>query len=194
LPDPVGQFEMRRLEMLSNTVFGVAMTLLAYDLPDASSFKSAPGWIELYRTYASHVIALVLSFIIAGMFWFSHQRRLVAAPLGSRGVVMLNLLFLMTIVVLPVTNGLYATWRDSSVIETVYGLHMALIAGINALLWRMALPAKGSFALLAPALVPVAVFCVATLLAQFHPGIAPWIWPLAFAAPLLAWLAQRRQA
>jgi hypothetical protein len=28
----VGLFEMRRLEMLSNTIFGVAMTLLAYDL------------------------------------------------------------------------------------------------------------------------------------------------------------------
>jgi hypothetical protein len=26
-------FEMRRLESLSNTIFGVAMTLLAYDLP-----------------------------------------------------------------------------------------------------------------------------------------------------------------
>ncbi len=33
---------MRRLEMLSNTIFGVAMTLLAYDLPKASSFPHAP--------------------------------------------------------------------------------------------------------------------------------------------------------
>jgi hypothetical protein len=30
IPD---NFEMRRLESLSNTIFGVAMTLLAYDLP-----------------------------------------------------------------------------------------------------------------------------------------------------------------
>ena len=33
-PDP-NHFEMRRLESLSNTIFGVAMTLLAYDLPKA---------------------------------------------------------------------------------------------------------------------------------------------------------------
>ena len=41
----IGLFEMRRLEMLSNTIFGVAMTLLAYDLPKASSFKQAPAWM-----------------------------------------------------------------------------------------------------------------------------------------------------
>ena len=37
-------FEMRRLESLSNTIFGVAMTLLAYDLPRASQFAHAPDW------------------------------------------------------------------------------------------------------------------------------------------------------
>jgi len=38
----IGLFEMRRLEALSNTIFGVAMTLLAYDLPKASRFANAP--------------------------------------------------------------------------------------------------------------------------------------------------------
>ena len=43
MTDPgTNQFEMRRLESLSNTIFGVAMTLLAYDLPKAGEFKSAP--------------------------------------------------------------------------------------------------------------------------------------------------------
>ena len=52
---------MRRLEMLSNTIFGVAMTLLAYDLPKASSFKQAPDWIDLVRVYGQPVIALAIS-------------------------------------------------------------------------------------------------------------------------------------
>ena len=67
-------FEMRRLEMLSNTIFGVAMTLLAYDLPKASSFKQAPTWMGLVHVYAQPVIALTISFIVAGLFWFSHHR------------------------------------------------------------------------------------------------------------------------
>jgi hypothetical protein len=35
-------FEMRRLESLSNTIFGVAMTLLAYDLPKARRVRERP--------------------------------------------------------------------------------------------------------------------------------------------------------
>src|SRR3954453_4135787 len=83
----IGLFEMRRLEMLSNTIFGVAMTLLAYDLPKASSFKQAPSWIDVVNVYAQPVIALTISFIVAGLFWFSHHRRLAVAPEAGRGVV-----------------------------------------------------------------------------------------------------------
>ena len=99
-------FEMRRLEALSNTIFGVAMTLLAYDLPKASTFTTAPVWIDLVRAYAQPLIALMISFIVAGLFWFSHHRRLAVAPEGSRSEVFLNLIFLLLIILLPVTNGL----------------------------------------------------------------------------------------
>jgi uncharacterized membrane protein len=123
---------MRRLEMLSNTIFGVAMTLLAYDLPKASSFKDAPGWIDLVRVYAQPVIALAISFVVAGVFWFSHHRRLAVAPEAGRGVVFLNLFFLLSIIILPVTNGLYGSYRLDSVVAIVYGIHLTSIAVLNA--------------------------------------------------------------
>ena len=50
-------------------------------------------------------MALTLSFIIAGMFWFGHHRRIAFAPEAGRGAVFLNLLFLLSIIVLPATNG-----------------------------------------------------------------------------------------
>ena len=43
-------FEMRRLEMLSNTIFGVAMTLLAYDLPKAGRFTKAAATGSTWST------------------------------------------------------------------------------------------------------------------------------------------------
>jgi uncharacterized membrane protein len=94
-------FEMRRLESLSNTIFGLAMTLLAYDLPRAAQFSAAPTWGELSHLYAARLIALTLSFLIAGLFWFSHHRRLMRQPYGSRPVVFINLFFLLSIVLLP---------------------------------------------------------------------------------------------
>jgi uncharacterized membrane protein len=189
----VGQFEMRRLEALSNTVFGVAMTLLAYDLPKASGFAKAPVWMDLVRAYAQPVIALVISFIVAGVFWLSHHRRLAAAPEGSRGVVFLNLIFLLSIIILPVTNGLYGSYRLDSVVAVIYGGHLIVIATLNALLWFLALRGKGNPELLATAIFPVFVFVLGTAVAFVAPSASQFMWCLAFGAPLAGWLAARGQ-
>ena len=188
----IGLFEMRRLEMLSNTIFGVAMTLLAYDLPKASSFTQAPGWHDLMRIYAQPVIALMISFIVAGSFWFSHHRRLAVAPEGGRGVVFLNLFFLLSIIILPVTNGLYGSYRLDGVVAVIYGFHLTVIAALNALLWILALRGRYDPQLLATALVPVVVFVIGTTTAFVAPKAAQFIWCLAFLAPLGGWLAARR--
>ena len=189
----IGLFEMRRLEMLSNTIFGVAMTLLAYDLPKASGFANAPAWIDLVRAYAQPLIALAISFIIAGLFWFSHHRRLAIAPEAGRGVVFLNLLFLLSIIMLPVTNGLYGIYRLDGVVAVTYGLHLTTIATLNALLWFLALRGHSDPQLLVTALFPAFVFALGTAVAFVVPSAAQFFWCLAFGAPLAGWLAARRQ-
>ena len=188
----IGLFEMRRLEALSNTIFGVAMTLLAYDLPKASKFANAPAWIDLVRAYAQPVIAMTISFAVAGVFWFSHHRRLTLAPEGSRGEVFLNLIFLLSIVMLPVTNGLYGVYRIDSVVAASYGFHLIVIAGLNALLWILALRGHRDPELLATAVFPVFVFVLGTVMAVVAPFVAQFIWCLAFGAPLAGWWAARR--
>ena len=188
----IGLFEMRRLEALSNTVFGVAMTLLAYDLPKARGFAKAPSWIDLVNAYAQPLIALMISFIVAGMFWFSHHRRLAVAPEGSRGEVFLNLIFLLSIIILPVTNGLYGTYRLDSVVAVIYGVHLTFVATLNALLWLLALRGRGDPELLATAIFPVVVLLVGTGVAYVAAPVAQFTWCLAFGAPLAGWLAARR--
>ena len=46
------------------------------------------------------------------------------APEAGRGVVFLNLFFLLSIIILPVTNGLYGSYRLDSVVAIVYGIHL----------------------------------------------------------------------
>jgi uncharacterized membrane protein len=185
---------MRRLEMLSNTIFGVAMTLLAYDLPKASAFKQAPTWMNLVHVYAQPVIALAFSFVVAGLFWFSHHRRLAVAPEAGRGVVFLNLFFLLSIIVLPVTNGLYGSYRLDAVVAVMYGLHLTLIAVLNALLWIFALRGRHDPHLLATALFPVFVFVLGTVVASSAPVAAQFIWGLGFLSPFAGWVAARASA
>jgi uncharacterized membrane protein len=188
----IGLFEMRRLEALSNTIFGVAMTLLAYDLPKARGFAKAPSWIDLVNAYAQPLIALMISFIVAGMFWFSHHRRLAVAPEGSRGEVFLNLIFLLSVIILPVTNGLYGVYRLDSVVAVLYGIHLTVIATLNALLWILALRGRNNPELLAIAIFPVCVLVCVTVVASVAPPVAQFTWCLAFGAPLAGWLAARR--
>jgi uncharacterized membrane protein len=184
-------FEMRRLEMLSNTIFGVAMTLLAYDLPKAGRFASAPGWTDILNVYAQPVIALAISFVVAGLFWFSHHRRLAVAPEASRGVVFLNLLFLLSIIILPVTNGLYGSYRLDSVVAVIYGIHLLVIALLNGALWILALRGHGDPRLMVTALFPILVFAIGTAIATFSPAMAQFMWCLGFLAPLAGWIAER---
>jgi uncharacterized membrane protein len=188
----IGIFEMRRLEALSNTIFGVAMTLLAYDLPKASKFASAPAWMNLVDAYAQPVIALIISFIVAGVFWLSHHRRLTFSPEGSRGEVFLNLIFLLSIVMLPVTNGLYGVYRLDSVVAVTYGFHLTVIASLNAVLWVLALRGHRNPELLANAIFPVFALLFGTVMAAVAPFVAQFTWCLAFGAPLAGWLAAWR--
>ena len=185
-------FEMRRLEMLSNTIFGVAMTLLAYDLPKASRFASAPRWVDILNVYAQPVIALAISFVVAGLFWFSHHRRLAVAPEASRGVVFLNLLFLLSIIILPVTNGLYGSYRLDGVVAVIYGIHLLAIATLNGLLWIIALRGRHDAQLMTTALFPIGVFVIATAVATVSPMVAQFTWCLAFLSPVAGWVAGRR--
>ncbi|OCK55320.1 TMEM175 family protein [Bradyrhizobium sp. LMTR 3] len=185
-------FEMRRLEMLSNTIFGVAMTLLAYDLPKASSFTQAPDWHDVLRVYAQPIIALTISFVVAGLFWFSHHRRLAIAPEAGRGVVFLNLFFLLSIIILPVTNGLYGSYWLDGVVAVIYGIHLTVIASLNALLWVLALRGRSDPQLLVTALFPVVVFVIGIGAAFVAPSVAHFIWCVAFLAPFAGWLAARR--
>jgi uncharacterized membrane protein len=172
-------FEMRRLESLSNTIFGVAMTLLAYDLPKAGQFTGLPGWADLYHAYSGRLVGLVLSFIIAGVFWISHHRRLMRQPECGRGTVILNLFFLLSIILLPVTNGLYGSYQLSSAVAVLYGLHLTVIAGLNAWLWWLA-TRRGHHPELIGAIFPVLVFLPGIAVAAIAPSYAPYLWVLAF--------------
>ena len=177
-------FEMRRLESLSNTIFGVAMTLLAYDLPKAGQFTNLPGWADLYHLYSGRLAGLILSFIIAGLFWISHHRRLARQPECCRGTVILNLFFLLSIILLPVTNGLYGSYLLSSAVAVLYGLNLTAIAGLNAWLWWL-ITRRGRHPELISALFPVLVFVPGTVVAAIAPPYAPYFWTLAFGALLV---------
>jgi uncharacterized membrane protein len=108
-------------------------------------------------------------------------------------VVFLNLLFLLSIIILPVTNGLYGNYRLDSVVAAIYGVHLTVIATLNALLWILALRGRSDPEMLATAIFPVFVFMLGTGISIVAPSVATFTWFLAFGAPLAGRFAARRQ-
>jgi uncharacterized membrane protein len=187
-------FEMRRMEALSNTIFGVAMTLLAYQVPKERFVTADPKWGDILESYGPHLLTLLLSFVVAGMFWYSHQRRLAYAPEARRIEVLVNLLFLLSIILLPATTALYGTYIDSAAVTALYGFNLALISILNAILWVIAAaPRRDRLATVTP-LFSMVIFIVAAILAVLAPQLAKFVWPLGFLSPILAAYLERGQA
>jgi uncharacterized membrane protein len=187
-------FEMRRFEALSNTIFGVAMTLLAYDIPRRQLSTDNPDWAVLWSTYESPLLALLLGFIIAGLFWFSHQRRLVYEPEGTRLAVVGNLIFLLSIVALPLSTGLYGRFPNAPDVIALFAIHLGAISLLNVILWIMAaLPRRDWEALGAPGFTAI-VLLLGAAVAFIVPSLVMYVWPIAFGAPAVAAYLERRHA
>ena len=101
----------------------------------------------------------------------------------------LNLFFLLSIILLPVTNGLYGNYRLSSAVAVLYGIHLTVIAGLNALLWWFA--RRDSWPDIAAAIFPVLVFVPGTVVAALAPQYVQYFWCLAFLAVVVRRLATR---
>ncbi|MFC0243031.1 TMEM175 family protein [Rhodopseudomonas telluris] len=189
----IGHFESRRLEQLSNTIFGVAMTLLAYQAPREKFASADPQWHEIWHLYGAFLSTLLLSFIVAGMFWYSHQRRLTYATDAGRIEVLVNLFFLLSIIVLPVTCGLYGNNYDSPNITTLYSFNLLMISLFNTVLWAIAVARKRDWLTLITPASALVVMSAAFVGCLIDPHWPKFIWPLAFLSPAIsAWIERRR--
>jgi Endosomal/lysosomal potassium channel TMEM175 len=129
----------------------------------------------------------MLSFVIAGVFWISHHRRLARQPVAHRGVVLINLLFLLSIILLPVTTGLDGNYGESSAVAVLYGLHLSTIAGLNSWLWWLATRGQHPRPELVGAFAPLVMLLPGTAVAAVAPhssGCSPLAhcWPTASCA------------
>lgn len=189
-----GHFESRRLEQLSNTIFGVAMTLLAYQAPRDKFPTGNPQWHEIWHLYGAYFSTLLLSFIVAGMFWYSHQRRLAYASDAGRLDVIGNLLFLLSVILLPVSCALYGNNYDAPNVTTLYAINLTLIALFNTLLWTTAVVRRRDWSRLITPWFSVSVFVAALLACVFDPSWPKYIWPIGFLTPALSAIVERQKA
>jgi len=127
--------ETDRVLALSDGVIAIAITLLVLDLsvptlPSDSPFSAFP---ELVVEQWSELLGFVSSFLVVGFYWTLHRRTFVYIERHERGVVYLNLCFLLAVAFVPYATSVFTTYPGSvgptflSVVLALTGLTMALL-------------------------------------------------------------------
>jgi uncharacterized membrane protein len=147
--------EMPRLANLSDGVFAIALTLLAFDirLPEGVLIGDLPGkFLEL----APKLIVYLISFVVIGGAWGGHQRILHQIKRGDGLLVWFNLACLLFVALLPASAAILGRYPNAFLAVTFFALDVALIQLTSLWLWRHA----GRSGLIDPALDPRVVVSI----------------------------------
>jgi uncharacterized membrane protein len=129
--------EMGRLKGLSDGVFAVALTLLVLDIriPEVALMDDLPArLVEL----APKALIYLISFVVIGGAWGSHQRMIGQIERGDGLLVWFNLFSLLFVTLLPASAALLGRFPAAFVAITCFAADVVLIQLTALWMWRHA--------------------------------------------------------
>jgi uncharacterized membrane protein len=124
-----------RIIMLSDGVFAIAMTLLAFDLRPPARWT---GVADLWAQMGQQLNAYAMSFVVISVYWLAHKRFMAMMLAVDAPVTVINLFVLALVALLPSTTQLaisQARWPQSMLF---YGALVVSIGAVMAVLWGYA--------------------------------------------------------
>jgi uncharacterized membrane protein len=182
----MSSFLARRLEVLSDTIFGVAMTMPIYSLPLLDRHVGEGEWHAAAKVMLRPIFVFGCSFLFSGIFWFSHHRRLSLTNANSRRYLFVTFSFLFLVVLLPVPTLLYSHDGTTPWIAAFYSGYFAVVAAINESLWLAtisSMPTRPWRLVIGPGILAL-VFTIATMVSFISPLASAITWLAVILAPL----------
>ena len=129
-----------RVEALTDGIFAIAMTLLVLELKVPDLPKSVPAHELLQRLgeEAPVFLGFFFSFLYCGLLWFFHHLAMHFFRHMQTALVWLNLLFLMTISLLPFSCALVGRFHFKLAVLEIYFGNLFLAALLLLLQWLFA--------------------------------------------------------
>jgi uncharacterized membrane protein len=170
-----------RVLALSDGVFAIIITLLVLEVhvPELTERQSVT---DALREVRPSLTAFVISFIVAGMYWVGHRDVFGMIRRTDRGLVWLNILYLLPLCLLPFAASLLGRYDREPVALRVYGLVVVAIAVMRVIIWLYVtnrphllwrpLDGRQRRAGLTVNLFPGLVYLLATLVAPIAPGLS----------------------
>jgi uncharacterized membrane protein len=127
-----------RVLALSDGVFAVVITLLVLEIhvPELTQGHSLAEALEEVRPSFN---ASVVTFILTGMYWVGHRDLFALIRRTDRGLVWLNILYLLPVCLLPVGASLLGPYGREPTALHIYGLLLVAIAVMRVVIWWYAI-------------------------------------------------------
>ncbi|HEY7940947.1 MAG TPA: TMEM175 family protein [Candidatus Limnocylindrales bacterium] len=177
----------------SDGVFTVALTLLVVDLA-VPSLGPASTEADLQRALGDqvpNVLAFLLTFWVVAAYWLTHHRHFRLIHRYDGRLLLLNLVFLMTIVFIPWPTAVLGHFGGYVTAWVVYALAMAAIGSAATALWWYGSGPHGLADGVTPelrryyavrALIQPVMFVLSIPVATVSLGIAQFCWVPMFGA------------
>ena len=184
-----------RVLALSDGVFAIVITLLVLEVhvPELTQGRSLA---EALREVRPSFNAFVITFILTGMYWVGHRDLFALIRRTDRGLVWLNVLYLLPMCLLPFGASLLGPYEREPTALHLYGLLLLAIAIMRVVIWLYTtsrphllwqpLDDRQRRAGLALAAFPALIYLLAILVAAAAPTVSLLIYA---GAPVLYFLS-----
>jgi uncharacterized membrane protein len=203
------EYQLGRLILFTDAVFAIAITLLAIEIR-FPELRRLPSDADIWRglgELAPKFMGFLIGFAIIAQYWTAHHRIFRFVRNYDTKLLWLNMLFLLFIVLMPFSSGLFSSYGIVRAAFIIYAINIMLAGLAQVLLLRYLL--NPAHALILPEdrthpdldtwrpLVAVAGFGLATLVVLLLPSHSTWSLLIPFTSLLtlpLSWLHRRRHA
>src|ERR1051326_557403 len=129
-----------RMEALTDGIFAIAMTLLVLELkvPDLPKSASSRELLHKIGEEAPAFLSFLISFLYCGLLWIWHHFAMHFIRQLQLALVWLNLLFLMSISVVPFSCGLLGHFLRNRAAEEIYFGNLFVAAALLLAQWLVA--------------------------------------------------------
>jgi uncharacterized membrane protein len=136
--DIVGQ-QVGRLANLSDSIFGVAMTLLVLEVRIPSNYITTDRQLlDGLLALGSRFLVYFMSFLTLGLFWNAQQVQLSCFDRGDRHLTWIHIAFLATVAVTPFSTALLENFIHLRVALAIFWLNLLLLGLMLYASWRYA--------------------------------------------------------
>lgn len=126
-----------RLAALGDGIFGVAMTLLVFDLkpPTAEGIETDADLAWALLGVGRQLVLVALSFLTLGVFWVAHQTQLHHLDHGDRHFTWLQLAYFFTATMIPFATRVLVDFPGSRLAVVLYWLLIVVLGGLVLVNW-----------------------------------------------------------